>query len=386
MLDDDAVLERASTLRAACKPFALITVVRSELAKPGAKAVIEPDGALYGRVDAGRAQPAVIGVAMTALADGHPRLIRVNPDLNAAIEEGMAEFETARRGGGTLDIFIDPVITRPGLLVIGAGRVAQSLSALAMRTGFTVTVAAAGARGDQFEDAERVVEGLDSGALPFGAAQFVVVASEGTDNEEALEMALATGSRNIALVAGEHDAARLRTRLLERGHDRPRVDAIVSSAGMDIGAVTPEEIALSVLAGLVRTRRIGIAAGTGVTQREGAGTRETGRQVERPAQDERPSSTAGAKPTPRAEAARVVESAPVSTGKTVVTGMMAPAKPPSTTPAGAVDPVCGMAFEHTTAPYRTEYAGKIYYFCCAHCKQSFEKTPENYLGKVTGAG
>ena len=324
MMETDAVLDKAARLKAAGASFALVTVVRAESptsAKPGAKAVVTADGEIEGWIGGGCAQPVVIKVVKQVLQDGQARLIRISPDRGEVIEEGVMDFNMACHSGGTLDIFVDPVVARPALCIIGASPAAQALSVLARRTGFAVTAAFPGADHDLFPEADRVIDGFNE----LGAPSFVVVATQGKRDEAGLEAALGTGAGYIAFVASERKADKLKQYLKERGHDASRVDAIVSPAGVEIGAVTPEEIALSVLAGVVQARRADVAVA------------------------ETPAPVKAAAPAPQAE---------------------------------AVDPVCGMSVAVATAEHRSEYAGETYYFCCAGCKHNFDKAPQRYLEAV----
>ena len=140
-MESDALLDRAASLKSERKPFALITVVRAvspTSAKPGAKAIIEADGVIQGWIGGGCAQPAVIKMAKKVLKEGQARLIRFSPTKDGYVEEGITNFGMACHSGGTLDIFIDPVIARPVLLLIGATAAAQALVGLAQRVGFSV--------------------------------------------------------------------------------------------------------------------------------------------------------------------------------------------------------------------------------------------------------
>jgi xanthine dehydrogenase accessory factor len=326
MIDSDAVLDTAYRLKSAGVPFALATVVRCESptsAKPGAKAVIEPDGTIHGWIGGGCAQPAVVKTARQAIADGLPRLIRISPERGEPVESGIVEYGMSCHSGGTLDIFIDPVNSRPALAIIGASAAAQALCALASRMGFAVTAVCPGANRELFPEAEQTIDGLELPQALRDRRPFVVVSTQGRRDEEGLEAALRSGAPSIAFIASERKAAKLRQYLLERGHDGARVEAIVSPAGVEIGAVTPEEIALSVLAGLVRARRSPVEAEPAGAQATAAAAPETAVQ--------------------------------------------------------AIDPVCGMSVDIATAAYRTEHAGQRYYFCCAHCQHSFEQAPERYL-------
>ncbi len=335
MLESDAVIEQAARLRAEGKPFALATVVRSEAhtsAKPGAKAVVEPDGTLHGWIGGGCAQPAVTKTARQALEDGEPRLIRISPTKGGIPEEGIIDFGMTCHSGGTLDVFIDPVIPRPALLIIGAAPAAQTLAALAKRIGFFVTAANPGAMPEHFPDADHVVDGLDLQSLAGPRPSFVVVATQGKRDEGGLETALETKAPYIAFIASRRKAEKLKRYLLERGHESARVEAIVAPAGVDIGAVTPEEIALSVLAGIVQARRGASAVQVAVVR---------------------------AAASPQASAARV-DSSPEAT-----------------------DPVCGMSVATAGAEFSTEYAGSTYYFCCGGCLHTFEKDPSKFLASAT---
>ncbi len=351
LLQSDTVLDKASALKAEGRPFALVTVVRCQSptsAKPGAKAVVDAEGNIEGWIGGGCAQPAVIDTVKKALRDGQPRLIRVSPTKGETVEEGIIDFGMTCHSGGTLDIFIDPVVPRPALLIIGASPSAQALAALASRAGFAVTAASAGADRDMFPDAQRVLDGLDVGALQESGPAFVVVATQGKRDEGGLEAALATGAPYIAFIASARKADKLRAYLKERGHDAVRVDAIVSPAGVEIGAVTYEEIALSVLAGLVQARRL-----------EGI----------------------GAAPT----VGRTTAAAACCGSESIAGAAVSAASGEQTVePESAVDPVCGMSVELANAEFRSEYQGQCYYFCCAGCQHSFDKSPEDYLRAAEG--
>jgi xanthine dehydrogenase accessory factor len=356
-LQSDTVLQRASELKAAGKSFALVTVVRCESptsAKPGAKALVDAEGNIEGWIGGGCAQPAVIDTVKKALKDGQPRLIRVSPGKGGTVEEGIIDFGMTCHSGGTLDIFIDPVVPRPVLLIIGASPAAQALAALASRAGFDVNAAFPGADRGMFPDALQVVDSLDAGVLQADTPAFVVVATQGKRDEGGLEAALATGAPYIAFIASERKAGKLREYLIERGHDAQRVAAIVSPAGVEIGAVSYEEIALSVLAGLVRARRM-----DGI----------------------------GAAVVPEAQQAAVAAAdatAPAGTATVTVQSGKADAGTRASVAESATDPVCGMRVAVAGAEFVSEYQGQRYYFCCAGCQHSFEKSPAQYLQTEAG--
>lgn len=258
-MDNDTVLERATNLKAAGKPFALVTVVRAESptsGKPGDKAIVEPEGGIQGWIGGGCAQPAVLKTAREALKDGQPRLIRISPTSGGDQIEGIVDFGSTCPSGGTLDIFIDPVMAQAVLLIIGASPTGEALCVLASRVGFNVTVVMHKPDPDRFPDAICTISDQEMGNMAFASLPFVVVATQGQRDMAGLVTALETGASYIAFIASTRKSDKLREKLKERGHDHSRVDAIIAPAGLDIGAVTPAEIALSILSGLVKHRRL----------------------------------------------------------------------------------------------------------------------------------
>jgi len=252
----------AARLQAQQQPFALVSVLRVQppaSAKAGDKALVTADGAIHGWIGGGCAQPAVIKTMRAALADGQPRTIRITPtDETAERTLGdVLEFGMACHSGGTLELFIDPVLPAAHLTVLGDSPVARALSVLAPRVGFTVAVVAEGASATDFPDAKTVLPSDDPArvcaALP--AAGFAVVATQGRRDLPGLKAALALQPRTLWFVASARKAGVLKESLIASGANAARVAAIVAPAGEPIGAQTAEEIALTVLVAVVAARR-----------------------------------------------------------------------------------------------------------------------------------
>jgi xanthine dehydrogenase accessory factor len=260
------VNERAAQRRAQGEAFALATVVRTvsvTAAKAGAKALIAPDGSIEeGWIGGGCARAAVVKAARQAMLDGRSRLVSIAPN------EGLAEIGAApgeERGGvfyarnscpsqGTMDIFIEPVLPSPCLLVLGASPVAVALAKLAPAMGFVVTVAAAPAELDRFDSGPVRIEGL--APLPeTGRDGFVVVSTQGAGDRAALKAAAAMAAHYRAFVGSRRKAETLRRELGAEGVPADQLAAIKAPAGLDISAITSEEIALSILAEMVAARR-----------------------------------------------------------------------------------------------------------------------------------
>ncbi len=271
-MDADHLLDRITSMKSDHRPFALATVVRTQdvtSAKAGAKAIVRPDGSMEGWIGGGCTEGAVRKAAMRTLDDGKARLLRVRPGATESGDmEGfesicpggdMEEFESSCPSGGTLDVFIEPILPRPALVIAGASPVARALCDLAKRMGYAVTVAASRGDVEVFAEADRRIEGFDLTADPRAESSFVVVATQGKGDREALEGALASGAGYVAFVSSRRKAAKLKQDLIDRGADPDRVGVIRAPAGLDIGAATAEEIALSILADIVRERRLGPA-------------------------------------------------------------------------------------------------------------------------------
>ncbi len=270
MSHSHAILDLAERLRSTGRPYALVTVVRTEPAtasRPGAKAVIEADGTLHGWIGGNCSRAAIVRTARAVLESGSAQLIRIGPKDSGAQLAGIVDFGSSCPSGGIMDVFIEPVLAPPSLVILGDSPIAAALSGLAARVGFRVRVSASGVDRERFPDAEAVSETFAVEAADLTRPLFAVVATQGQRDLAALEAALTLAPDYLGLIASRRKAAKLREKLRERGHDEATVAAIEAPAGLPIRAQTPEEIALSVLAGVVRARRAGsagdLAAATG---------------------------------------------------------------------------------------------------------------------------
>ncbi len=260
------VLDLVPSLKARGEAFALATVVRTvaaTAAKAGAKAIIRADGSISeGWIGGGCARGAVLKAAREALADGRARLISVQPP-DVLQEHGVTageEREGVRFGRntcpshGTMDIFIEPMLPRPQIVICGSSPVAVALAGLAAKLGFSVTACAPPAEQSAFAEVDRRI---DDYALPAAedGERYVVVSTQSRGDEAALMAALATDAPYVAFVGSRLKAQTLKTALAARGVDGERLAALRAPAGLDLGAIGPEEIALSIMAEIVAFRR-----------------------------------------------------------------------------------------------------------------------------------
>ena len=258
----EAVFEHAQKLQRSGTPYALVSVIRAlapASAHAGDKAVVTADGQLHGWIGGGCAQPAVLRTVRQVLADGHARVMRISPAAEASEKtlDDVLEFGMTCHSGGTLELFVDPILPRARLVVIGGSPVAQGLAALAPRVGFAVTVVAPGLDAGAVADAQLVLGDDDPASVVprVGPGAWVVVATQGRRDVQGLRLALALGARQVSFVASAKKAQVLKASLVAAGAEATAVEAIVAPAGYPMSATTPEEIALSVLAAIVSARR-----------------------------------------------------------------------------------------------------------------------------------
>jgi xanthine dehydrogenase accessory factor len=222
---------------------------------------------------------------------------------------------------GALEIYVEPFVPRPALLVIGETPVAQALARFGTQLDFMVWVSDPDVTRERFPEADARYAHLEDVCARVQERTYVVVATQGAYDEEALKAVLNTAAGYIGLVASTRRAAAIFQTLGDQGVPPERLQRVTCPAGVQLGAVTPPEIAFSIMAEILQLRR-------------------------------RQESTA-------------------------VTGGSPPA---AALPGGAevTDPVCGMVVRVTQARYTSEHASTTFYFCCGGCKERFDRAPERY--------
>jgi xanthine dehydrogenase accessory factor len=262
------ILELASELKAEGEAFALATVVRTvsvTAAKAGARALIRSDGVISdGWIGGGCAKGAVVKAAQEAIASGEPQLISIQPE-HLLDEQGVAvgvklngvKFAANHcPSKGTMDIFIEPVMPKPELLIFGSSPVAIALSEMAPSMGYYCSVCVADDQHYQFTGVDQLLAEYPKQHLR-NRQRFVVISTQGKGDEEAVQQALDLPSNFISFVGSKAKAFSLRQKFVESGSRLEAFDKIKAPAGLDLGAITPEEIALSILAEITAIRRKG---------------------------------------------------------------------------------------------------------------------------------
>ncbi len=282
------VLDLWSDLRARGESFVLATVVAyksPQSAKPGSRAIIKSDGSISGWVGGGCVQPIVLREAQLALQSGQPKLISISPDAAHTDDwKGVESYRMTCEGGGSLEIYLEPVLPKPELLIVGDSPVAQTVAQLGELLDFNVTT-----------DPGRINE-----------KTYVVVATMGNGDEEGLLSVLGSKPKYFGLVASEKKSKALFEYARQHGYTDEQIGVIKCPAGLSLGAETMPEIALSVIAEIMQLRRTQVA------------------EVQAPSE--------------------------------------------------AIDPICGMKVDPATAKYTSEFDGRTIYFCCLHCKETFDRS------------
>ena len=310
-----SLLDLAYKLTQAGEPFVMATVVwceRPASAKPGSQAIIQKNGELVGWVGGSCVQPVVTREAMRILREGGDAyLLRLGAPESGIVRRDVRVFPMTCSSGGVVDVYMEPHLPQTHLLLVGESPIIAALQRLAPTIDFRVT---------QLTHA-------NLSEVEINAHTYILIASHGHYDEEALERAVGSPAAYIGMVASRRRAGICRDYLRASGMREEQIARLRAPAGLDIGAITPEEIAVTILAELLQVRRH--------TRQEQALVSD--------------------------EQASTVDDQPVDDVAATV-----------------VDPICGMLVEIATARHRSSYEGRDFYFCCPACKRQFEHNPTQY--------
>lgn len=307
-MDGWDVLSHAQELSRRGEEFALATVVwraGPSSGQPSARAVITASGEVYGFIGGACAEPVVVREAQRVIASGEPKLLALGDFSDVTLPEGMVAIAIACQSEGALQVYIEPVIPSPHVVVVGRSPMAHTLVELATALGWPASVH----DGASFTSAEVTPRSV------------VIVATQGHGDEEALEAAVSAFPAFVGLVASRKRGEAVLGTLADRGVPRNLLDRVRAPVGLDLGHTTHREIAVAILAELVKLRASG----------------------------------------------------ELSAAARASLPLVAVSKPE------AIDPVCGMTVpaDESSRPY--EHQGVTYYFCCPGCRRSFERDPAAYL-------
>jgi len=313
------ILSLAADLHRRHRPFVMATVVWARApssGKPGGTAIIEADGTIHGWIGGACAEPSVLREARRVLNDGESKLMYLGPaeELDGHQRDGVVTVPIACAADGSLEIFMEPVLPQPHLVIFGKSPAVRTLARLANSLDWAVTVVD-DEGGDGYPDATSVVAIEQWNEVTVDENTPIVVATQGHYDEPALELALSSPAPYIGLVSSATRAETVLGYLADRGFDRQALSRIESPAGLDLGAIEHREIAVAVLAQLVTHR---------------------------------------------------------------ASGVFEPAAATASAPGEAIDPVCRMKVAIATTKFFTDHDGERMYFCSPACKKTFEEEPAAY--------
>lgn len=347
------LLELAHEFSHSGEAFVLATVVwrrAPSSGKVGYKALVTAKGEVSGWVAGACTEPLVVRQAKKALKDGEPRLMLIGAeeDLQTRARDGLLTFPTSCQSEGALEIYVEPHLPTPQVVIVGRSPVVDTLAALANELGWrTVIVDDEGGSLSDHSSADEVRQTLDLKKAGVNSSSYVVVATLGHYDEEALQAALATEAAYIGLVASHKRAKAVMEYLRDDGVPQEAIDRIKAPAGLDLGRIQHEEMAVAVLAEIVQRKAAAQQGDTSKHSKPAVHAAPTQPEVAEAR------SNGSARPSPEPVDADAAEE--------------------------AIDPVCNMTVTVAGARYHAEHNGKTYYFCCPACRKLFRNSPEEYL-------
>jgi xanthine dehydrogenase accessory factor len=322
-------LEKIQELEKKMEPYALAVVVRKEApssGKLGDKAVINKFGEIFGWVGGGCVKAIMIKESEDAMKTGKARLIRIGEPGTEKKSGEVMEYKMTCQSEGTVEVFIEPILPAPHLVVMGKSAIAKALVKIGKAAGYRVTAVAQDARPDSFEKVDELITELKLDRVKTTTATSIVVVTQGEQDEIALEQAIKKPANYLGFVASQKKKSAVFSSLLDIGMDKDAISKIKSPAGIDINAKKPEEVAISILAEIILEQ-----------QKNPTGLSFT-------AFDEN-----------RQEA-----------GKTKF----------------YINPVCGVPIDIENPKHIVDYKGEKVYFCCDGCWVKFNQEPEKYMQKT----
>ena len=354
-------------------PFALATVVRA--ARPascraGDRAIVFADGRLEGWVGGSCAQPTVVAEALAALRDGEARLVAVTPHHDFPAREGMAVHPMTCVSGGEIEVFVEPVLPPPQLVVCGVSPVAMALVAIGAAAGFEVVVVDPDAAVDRFPAASIVLTSLEVTAdspLSRPRERHVIAATHGRWDEAAIDGAIRLLPKYVGLVASRTRFAATISELVATGVEATELEIVRSRPGLDLGGQTPSEVALGIIAEIVALRNDArVRVQTRQVQNEGM------TRTHEIATDSVEAATHPSDSSSRADGTHPKHNADSKGSRVTWTA----SSQVSGAFAGAVadeifveDPICGMSVDTRTSLHWLEHDGLTWHYCNAKCRR-----------------
>ena len=252
------IYEEISRLRRLGQKCALATIVQVNGSIPSyesAKLLVREDGSMLGTIGGGCVEAEVWNAAREVIATERPRNMNFSLGQDAAYDNGLI-------CGGQLSVFVEPVVPQPRAFIFGAGHISKSLSKVADLAGFATTIVdnrEAFAHRDRFPEADEIYAEEYEEIFPklnIRDTSYLIIVTRGhRDDMRVLRWAITTPARYIAMIGSKRKVIGVVKELEKEGIARSAFDRVFAPMGFDIGAITPEEIAVSVVAEMIAVRR-----------------------------------------------------------------------------------------------------------------------------------
>ena len=301
--------------------FAVAQVIWREApssGKPGDKAIILKDGTMIGWIGGGCVKGIAVKEAQEAIRENKSRLVRIDPDEGNSEDSSHKTYRMTCHSGGTMELFIEPITPNPQLIIVGKSNIARALSKLAIATNLRVHVLSNDVNKGMFPGVKNIYDRVDFSKINIDKNTFIVVATQGEDDEESIRKALETSCNYVGFISSLRKSVKIKEYLLQTELSANRINELKTPVGMDINAKLPEEIAISILAEIVQLFR------------------DPNRKLDQ-------------------------ESDTAINDDTYI------------------NPVCRVAVSKKDAKHVLEYGAHTVYFCCDGCKVSFDAEPEKYI-------
>ena len=286
--------------------------------KPGDKAIILKDGTIIGWIGGGCVKGIAVKEAREAIRENRSRLVRIDPDEGNSEDSSHKTYRMTCHSGGTMELFIEPITPNPQLIIVGKSNIARALSKLAIATNLRVHVLSNDVNKGMFPGVNNIHDRVDFSKINIDKNTFIVVSTQGEDDEESIRKALETNCNYVGFISSLRKSVKIKEYLEQTELSANRINELKIPVGMDINAKLPEEIAISILAEIVQLFR------------------DPNRK------EDQESDTAINDDT-------------------------------------YINPVCRVAVSKKDAKHVLEYGAHTVYFCCDGCKVSFDTEPEKYI-------
>ncbi len=306
--------------------YAIAIIVRRKIpssGKPGDKAIITEDGHIHGWIGGGCTRGIVLKEALLSIKERKPRFVSISPSKIEGTDENTKVYAMTCQSGGEVELYIEPVLPKPQIVIFGTSHIAKSVVKIAKAIDYQVDVVMSAADKNVFPEVDNVIGIKDLDISKIKSSAYIVVCTQGEGDAEALKKALSIGSSYLSFVASRKKANAIYTEVRGMGATFDQLKTIKTPAGLDIGAKMPDEVAISILAEIIKHYRVA----TEITP----STEEQKSEITIKNED------------------------------------------------FYINPVCNIPVQKSTAKHVLEYKEEKVYFCCDGCKVSFEKSPEKYM-------